>query len=127
MPNSDLKYYAVGVVSCDSQIKYQLLQTISCGHKIVYNELHIFFPLGPASAALRTATNRGIIFVSNCFVNISGPNYMKKKYIYVQNIVIEEYKNPERKNITITKIHSEIGGLVADHYPRHARRVKNLI
>src|SRR5258705_5682994 len=37
MPNSDFKYYAVGVVPCNSQKKQHLLQTISCGHKIVYN------------------------------------------------------------------------------------------
>src|SRR5258705_4620781 len=46
MPNSDLKYYAVGVVPCNSHKKYQLLQTISCDHKIVYNGPHLFFPLG---------------------------------------------------------------------------------
>src|SRR5258705_6059198 len=36
MPNSDFKYYAVGVVPCNSQKKH-LLQMISCGHEIVYN------------------------------------------------------------------------------------------
>ena len=42
MPNSDVIYYAVGVVQCTAQKKYQLLQMISCGHKIVYNGPHLF-------------------------------------------------------------------------------------
>src|SRR5258705_1215120 len=72
MPNSDFKFYTVGVVPCNAQKKYQLLLTISCGHKIVYNEPHLFFPQ-TAVVHLHTCKHWGSSCVRNCFGNIYEP------------------------------------------------------
>src|SRR5258705_13602178 len=65
----------------------------------------------------------GVSCVRNCFGNIYGPNFVKK-YIYVQNIVIEEYKKPERKKYSNNKdtFGNRWTGSVSP--PSHARRVK---
>src|SRR5258705_10853375 len=96
MPNSDFKYYAVGVVPCNGQKKHQLLQRISCGHKIVYNEPHLSsssarFQLRPLYGPL---PKWGSSCARNCFGNIYGSNFMKNIFTY-RTLGLRYTKKPE--------------------------------
>ena len=108
MPNSDFKYYTVGVVLCNSPKKYQLLQMISCCHKIFYHGPHLF-----CSAAVRL----GDYLASGIVLAIFMDQIVFKIYIFMYGTLwLRNTKNLRLNNVTITKINSEIGGLVVDRH-----------